>query len=294
MNFRKAIIFILLLFLSEQSTFAQSDSVDGDWELVFGGLDFPEGPAFDNSGNLYVSNCYGSWIARFDGKNVDTFLVKSDQYPSIDKTNGLTIFNDYLYACDYGLGAILKISMRGEIEIIAEGFNRPNDLVSYGKNLILFTDPKGYGKEIFDGRVFSLNIETNTVKLIADGLAFPNGINISPIDNRVYICESANERVVRFEMNEDGLLINKEVFIELPGGDPDGIEFDENGNLFIAHFGGKAVYIVSPNGQIIRKIETPGKKPTNLEFGDIEKRILYITEVETNSVYKMILQNSEE
>lgn len=297
MKFSTVILFAILLFISAESFIAQIDSTDANWELVFGGLDFPEGPAMDNNGNLYVSNCYGRWIGKFDGINVDTFLVKSDQYPSIDKTNGLVMLDDYIYACDYGLGAILKISMQGEIEILSDGydgekFNRPNDIKNDSKGNILFTDPKSYGSDLLDGRVFSLNIKTNAVNLIADGLAFPNGINISPIDNKVYVCESAKERIVRFDMSEHGILVNKEIFIELPGGDPDGIEFDLEGNLYVAHFGGKAVYIISPEGKIIEKIETPGKKPTNLEIVYNEYKLLYLTEVETNSVYRLKLFDS--
>ena len=35
---------------------------------------------------------------------------------------------------------------------------------------------------------------------------------------------------------------NKNVFIELPGGDPDGFNFDVNGNMYVAHFGGDNLY----------------------------------------------------
>ena len=67
----------------------------------------------------------------------------------------------------------------------------------------------------------------------------------------------------------------------------DGIEFDVNGNLYAAYFGGKAVYVFSPEGKLLQKIETPGSKPTNLEFGDDDLKTLYLTEVETNSLYKI-------
>jgi sugar lactone lactonase YvrE len=291
------IIIFLLVFPSE-ICFSQTNTITSEWELVFSGLDFPEGPALDSWNNLFLSNCYGSWIARFSGDKVDTFLIKSDTYPSIQNTNGLLIINDYIYACDYGLGAILRISMRGEIEVIAESFNgerfnRPNDIISDANGNIFFTDPKSYGRDINDGRVFKLDIETFEIDLIAENLAFPNGINISPIDNKLYLCESAKESIVRFDLNEEGILTNKELFIELPGGDPDGIEFDREGNLYAAHFGGGAVYVISVDGKIIKRIETPGKKPTNLEFLDSDKKILYLTEVETNSVYKINLNNNK-
>jgi gluconolactonase len=128
---------------------------------------------------------------------------------------------------------------------------------------------------------------TKVVKLMADSLAFPNGINISPLNGKLYVCESAKQKIIRFDITVDGKIINKEDFIELPDGDPDGIDFDINGNLYVAHFGGKAVYIFSPEGKLQQKIETPGSKPTNLEFGDGDFKTLYLTEVETNSLYKI-------
>ncbi len=95
-----------------------------------------------------------------------------------------------------------------------------------------------------------------------------------------------NNRILKFAVDKNGRLSNKNVFIELPGGDPDGIAFDENGNLYAAHFGGGHIFVISPNGQIVDSIQTPGKKPSNVEFGGKDFKTLFITEDETNSVYK--------
>lgn len=37
----------------------------------------------------------------------------------------------------------------------------------------------------------------------------------------------------------------------------------------------------------MKKITTPGKRPSNVEFGGDDVRTLFITEDETNSVYSM-------
>ena len=132
-----------------------------------------------------------------------------------------------------------------------------------------------------------VDAKTKEVILVEDSLAFPNGINISPIDGKLYVCESAKQIIVRYTITKENKLVDKQDFVEMPGGDPDGIEFDVNGNLFVAHFGGKVVYIFSPEGKLLQKIETPGSKPTNLEFGDSDYKTLYLTEVETNALYKI-------
>lgn len=283
---------ILFSFLSSAKIHPQILDTTKGWIKLTDGLDFPEGPAYDGNGAIYFSNCYGGWIGKFSDGKLDTFVQKNDAGLSIEKTNGLAVGPDgFLYGCDYGKGMIFKSDRAGNIEIISDGYqgqkyNRPNDMVFDKSGNLFFTDPKSYGADKLDGRVFYMDIITKEVKLFADSLAFPNGINISHIDNKIYVCESAQSRILRFDFSNNGLT-NKAVFAEIPGGDPDGIEFDVEGNLYAAHFGGGAVYVFSPEGKIIQKINTPGLKPTNLEFGGPDLKTLFLTEVVTNSLYKI-------
>ncbi len=273
----------------------QSPLSDTSWELVGSGFNFPEGPAWDAKGTIYISNCYGGWIAKIQERHVDTLTVSSDT--TFQKTNGLTVDRDgNIIACDFGAGSIMKITPSGKASVFISGykgerFNRPNDLEFDQNGKLYFTDPNSYGKEKTDGRLFYFDMNSGDLILAADSLAFPNGVAISPIDGKLYVCESAKNQIIRFDRTEQGFLSNKEIFIALPGGDPDGIDFDVKGNLYIAHFGGGAVYIISPIGKQIARINTPGKKPTNLEFGDVDFKTLYLTEVETNSLYKIRAKN---
>jgi gluconolactonase len=260
---------------------------------VADGFSFPEGPAWDGKDNIYISNCYGSWISRYKAGEVDTFVSKNSDTTRFDKSNGLTFDKDgNIFACDYGLGAILKITPDGEIFTFLSGykghkFNRPNDLTFDLKGNLYFTDPKSYNAENRDGGIYGYFRDRQELKPVYEGLAFPNGIAFSPDAKFLYVCESALQRILKFPVNEDGSLGNFEVFTQLPGGDPDGIAFDIKGNLYVAHFGTGFIFVLSSDGAIKRKIEMPGKKPTNVEFAGKKLRTLYITEVETNALYKM-------
>jgi gluconolactonase len=284
-------IFVSILMVS--SGISQIMEPNTKWTKAADGLNFPEGPAYDGKTSIYLSNCYGGWITKYFDERIDTFISKIDDSLLIKNTNGLAFGKDgYLYVCEYGKGRILKVNNDSRIEVYADGyegerFNRPNDITFDENGNLFFTDPKSYDKNILDGRVFFIDAKTKIVSLAADSLGFPNGINISPIDGKLYVCESAKQKIVRYTITKENNLIDKEDFAELPGGDPDGIEFDVNGNLFVAHFGGKAVYVFSPEGKQIQKIDTPGSKPTNLEFGDEDYKTLYLTEVETNALYKI-------
>lgn len=284
----KKIVFILLLTVA---AFPQKKQ----WVKVADSLNFPEGPAW-NGEVLLVSSCYGGFITTIKGNDVFKFIDSTQQPFRLKQTNGLTFGKDgNLYACDYGIGAILRISPAGKTEIIAPGyngkkFNRPNDLAFHKNGLLYFTDPKSYNKEILDGAVYSLNTVTGEVKQVFYGLGFPNGIAFSKTCNELYVCESAKNRILKFKVDKDGSLKDSTVFIELPGGDPDGIGFDKNENLYVAHFGSGKIYVISPKGKIINTIDAPGKKPSNVEFAGKSLKTLYITEDETNSVYKMELK----
>ncbi len=258
------------------------------WQKVADGLAFPEGPAIDNDESVYFSNCHSDWIGRLSNGHVDT-IATADSSRWI-KTNGMVFYQDNLYACEYGIGKIIKLGTDYLIsDVVAEydgdSFNRPNDLTIDDQGNLFFSDPKSYGPGKLDGRVFHVDLSTGNCQMIQDNLAFPNGIGISPTDGKLYLCESAKNRILRFNILPDGSLSDREVFVNLPGGDPDGINFDQAGNLYVAHFGSGQLIIISPHGKILQKIKTPGERPTNVEFGGTDNKTLYLTETETNGIY---------
>lgn len=280
---------IALLLLTPALAFMQIKDESVNWKLVSLGNKFPEGPVWNaDKEELYVSNCYGNWITRIKDDKADTLLLADSV--NYMQTNGMAYFNGNVYACEFGLGAIIKIA-DGEAEVEIDGykglpFNRPNDISFDANGNFYFSDPKSYGKDKLDGRLFYYNLKNKKLMLVADSLAFPNGLGVSPVDNRLYLSESAKNRIVSFKILPDGSLTDKKVFVELPGGDPDGMNFDSNGNLWVAHFGTGRVFVISPEGNILHRIITPGKKPSNIEFAGKDLTDVYLTEDETNCVYK--------
>ena len=287
------IIFANFFFCSKNDSNEVGLHAHAMFEKVASDLQFPEGPAWDGKSTIYVSNCYGDWITKIDDTGAGIFLRASENPVTFQKTNGLTVFKDgSIFACDFGRGVILKISREGQSQVYAEGyegtrFNRPNDLAFDADGNLYFTDPNAYRTENPDGAIYRVAAITRIVTRVADSLAFPNGIAFSRDARHLYVAESAYQRIVKFRVLPGGSLAEKQVFVELPGGDPDGINFDRKGNLYVAHFGGGAIYVIAPDGKIIDKLATPGKKPTNIEFAGKDLRTLFVTEVETNAVYKI-------
>jgi gluconolactonase len=293
LGFSIIIVFNCFIFCSQVQHNVSTPITVAKFEKVASGLNFPEGPAWDGKGTIYVSNCYGDWITKINNEGPGIFLNASENPFTFQKTNGLAVFRDgSIFACEFGRGMILKISRDGKSQVYVEEyegkrFNRPNDLAFDPDGNLYFTDPNSYRRENPDGAIYRIDAMTRKVTPVADSLAFPNGLAFSGDARQLYVAESAYQRIVRYRVLSSGVLTEKQIFVELPGGDPDGINFDKNGNLYVAHFGGGAIYVIAPNGKIIAKLITPGKKPSNIEFGASDLRTLFVTEVETNAVYKI-------
>ncbi len=290
---RLSILFFILVgsFCMTASKTAAQPVADAGFVKVRDGLQFPEGPAWNGRDKLYASNCHGDWITVIAPDTTTIFLRAGNDPFTFSKTNGLTFGPDgHLYACDFGIGAILRISPTGVSEVFIDGylgkpFNRPNDLAFDRKGNLYFTDPKSYDRNNRDGAVYRCDTKTRDVTRAAADLAFPNGIAFSADGKWLYVCESAMERILRFPVRRDGSLGEAAVFVDLPGGDPDGIAFNRKGDLYVAHFGAGSLCVIDNKGTIVKIIMTPGKKPSNVEFAGPDLRTLYITEDESNAIY---------
>ena len=72
------------------------------------------------------------------------------------------------------------------------------------------------------------------------GYTVSNGPAFSPDGRILYHCSSATREVFRFDLQSDGTLSNKRVFVRfgVADGYPDGITTDADGGLWVAHWQG--------------------------------------------------------
>lgn len=277
----------------EPPRMAEPNVIQPEWTKIAENLQFPEGPAWDGKGTLYFSSCQGEFIGKVDPEGYSVFLAKDSQRDKWQRTNGLTVGSDgYLYAAEWAEtgGGILRISPDGIVEKIVKDFNgkrfhRPNDVAFDPAGNLYFTDPNSYDTSKPDGTVYRRDGETGAVTIAAEGFCFSNGLTFTPDGKHMFLAESAKHRVLKFDVAADGTLTNQQVFAEMPGGDPDGMNLDDEGNLYVAHFGGGHIWVFAPDGALMHKIKTPGSKPSNVEFGGAGGKRLYVTEDETHSVY---------
>jgi sugar lactone lactonase YvrE len=95
--------------------------------------------------------------------------------------------------------------------------------------------------------------------------------------------------VLRYRIAAGGGLEDKRDWADCSvngAGESDGMALDTDGNLYVAHYGGSAVIVFRSDGTHLRTIPVPGRGVTNVEFGGGDLRFLYITETETNQVFR--------
>jgi len=247
------------------------------------GFKFPEGPAFDRNGNLFIVNVDTGDISKISPEGQVKTFVNTGGAPNGAKFHK----NGDLYVADRQKG-IIAISPDGKIRVIVDQyqgkrFNGPNDLVFDSKGNLYFTDPHGSSAENPFGCVYRFS-SSGEITCLASGLAFPNGLVLSKDEKFLFVTNTRKNRVLRYVLDPP---VRSYVFSQLSGGwGPDGMAFDVAGNLYVAHYGGGDVIMINPKGIILERIPVGGLFPTNVAFGGSDRKTLYVTEVETGSVYR--------
>lgn len=121
-----------------------------------------------------------------------------------------------------------------------------------------------------------------TSQLVADGLALPNGMVITP-DGRTLICgETLGARYTAFDIEEDGILSNARLWAEVPGETPDGCCLDAEGAVWCSSFASRSVVRVLPGGALTDRIPVTNTNPYGCMLGGAERRTLFILCADTH------------
>jgi len=263
-----------------------------EFQKVADGLAFPEGPTWDRKGGVFVVNVYNNRLERFQ-LNEKGHLERRELYAELPgKGNGTTLHADgTLYVADYERKAILRVPAPNRVEVVVERYDGqplrgPNDLCFDTFGNLFFTDPRDSWDEPI-GTVYRLSKE-GKLERFGKNLHFPNGIAIDPEGRHVYVAETRRNRILRWALRE-GQVVSREpeLFADLPPSavGPDGMRFDRAGNLWVAHYG-RGVSKLDKQGKEIALYTLPGKGITNLEFGGNDGRWLFVTETQTNALYR--------
>jgi sugar lactone lactonase YvrE len=93
-----------------------------------------------------------------------------------------------------------------------------------------------------------------SARQVADGVAFPNGIVVTPDNSTLIVAESYANRLTAFDITADGSLSNRRMWAELGGGVPDGICLDAEGAVWYGDVPNKRCVRVREGGEVLQTI----------------------------------------
>lgn len=245
---------------------------------------YTEGVVIGADGAVYISDVYNGTIYSVGSDGAARVWAKTGA------PNGHKILPDGTHlVCDGKARAVLHLDAAGKlIGTASSGYDgkplrSPNDLTLDARGGFYFTDPGGSNAENPIGTVHYVDARGKT-HLVADGLAFPNGIALSPDGRRLFVGESKHNRILSYRIKSPGKAGERRVFADLPikageqiANEPDGICLDAAGNLYVAHYGMRQVQVLSPRGKLLRRYGAGNLTTSNVAFGGARMDQLYVT-----------------
>ena len=249
---------------------------------------YTEGVVFDHAGNGYCS--HDKTVTRF------TLDGKAETWAQTGGPNGHKILADGAHLlCDRSHKAVLRLSPDGKIlgaaakEVGGKPLQGPNDLTLDPRHGgFYFTDPEHSSAAKPIGAIYYCDATDGTGKVhpVDKGMAYPNGVVLTPDGKRLYVGESQRNRVHVYDVTAPGKVGKRRVFAELPKADkaagqvdnqPDGMCLDAAGNLYVAHFGMQRVQVLSPAGKLLASLPAGNLTTSNVAFGGPRLDQLFVT-----------------
>lgn len=283
-----------VIFCGMESKMNDKETEKPQPHLLASGIEFGEGPSVAWDETLYFVDPPTGFIKRMEGgKAIEWLDIRRDGagVPNGSKFDGTTFF-----VCATGRREVLAIARDKSVKIIADAknggiANGPNDCALDAKGNVYFTDPNQDKAISSSVRVAEKQADgTYQAREFAGGFWFPNGIAVAPDGQSIYVAETNRNRITQVDLNADGTDGARRTFCDLPFSEvgPDGIRFDDQGRLFIAHFGGGAIRVLDKTGKMIDSFDAGGKNPTNVAFS-ADFNTLFVTETASKSVYQFDL-----
>lgn len=114
-----------------------------------------------------------------------------------------------------------------------------------------------------------------SVHQVADGVAFPNGMAVTPDGSTLILAESYANRLTAFDIAADGGLSNRRVWAPVDGY-PDGICLDADDTVWYADVPNKRCQRVREGGEVVQTVELD-RGCFSCALGGPDGRTLFIT-----------------
>ncbi|CAF1521323.1 unnamed protein product [Adineta ricciae] len=298
-------------FLSYSAEFLSIIGSNPDLKLI------QEQPAsaetqFAHEGGAYIPETNEVWFTanQLPKQNTNMYSInlKTNQItqlniqPPILTPNGVNYFKGYVYVCSQGntttpaaVYAVNPTTYSSRIVVnswFGYRLNSPNDVTFttkvLGKKFMWFTDPQIAFMQKFSGvpqyrsTVFRYDMMTSELRPVITDIITPNGIAFNQEENVLYVTDTSPDTdtaiVYAYDLNKDGLPINRRVFSVSSIGLPDGIRVDRNDRVWIAE--GDGINVRDRTGALLGVILSHGLSPAGVisNFGLMKNTVVILAQ----------------
>jgi sugar lactone lactonase YvrE len=135
--------------------------------------------------------------------------------------------------------------------------------------------------------IIALVGQDGSVRQVADGLAFPNGMAVTPDNSTLIIAESHGRRLTGFDVAADGSLSNRRIWADLGDGVPDGICIDGDKAVWYADVPNKRCVRVREGGEVLQTVNVD-RGCFACMLGGADKKTLFIMAAEWHGFQRMM------
>ena len=277
-----------------------------NYEIIAAGLEFPEGPVVMPDGSIVLVEIKRGTITRVDPDDGSVDVVAQPG----GGPNGAAIGPDgALYVCNnggfewgeargltipglvadnYSSGRIERVDLEtGAVEVVyadVDGvpLKGPNDLMFDSTGGFWFTDHGKMRARTRDrGGLYYGKADGSSVREIAFPLDGPNGVGLSPQQDRVYVAETHQGSLLYWELDGPGELAGSPHgrFLARPAGRKlfDSLAIDAEGNVSVATIQTGGISTFTPDGEELEFFAVDDPLCTNICFGGADMKTAFIT-----------------
>jgi gluconolactonase len=246
-----------ILWAADRNTLLARIAMDGSVRRYGHGGAIPNGLAVDQKGRILIAEYEHGTLRRFDPLTQKTEIL-------LTEAGGRRISRANYPAID------------------------PEGRIWCTSSTAIADDLAALKTKADDGFVFVFEPDGSS-RIVVEGLHFANGLAFSKDFQWLYIVESSTRRIVRARVLPGGRLGSIERFGPELEATPDGIGFDEGGNLWVTLLIEKsALVILDPSGCVHTVVEDPAGtilgRPTNVSFGGLDLCDLFVGSLDRDAV----------
>ena len=265
-------------------------------ERLYTGCRWSEGPVWFGDGRyLLWSDIPNNRILKWEE---ETASVSVYRRPTNFANGNTRDRHGRLITCEHGGRRVTRTEYDGAVTVLVDNWqgnrlNSPNDVVVKSDGSIWFTDPPFGILGNYEGNkaepeleqaVYRIDGDSDEVSLVTTDILGPNGLCFSPDEKILYVVESRgvpHRKILAYDVADNGReILNKRTLIDAgPGGTPDGMRCDVDGNLWCGWgMGSEAldgVLVFAPDGTKIGRIALP-ERCANVCFGGLKRNRLFM------------------